>query len=727
LSSNLNYETISVPPMTLRFLAAVAAALAVPGVASAGLASAVTRDVPVGRDRALASASATRFDLVGVSWRGTGSVAFSVRSTSGRWGRWLPAAPEAEDGPDRRAAESGRSAGRRLGNPWWVGPSNGIRYRIRGPVSALRATFVRSPVLRVPLRRPAAAASPAIVPRSGWSADETTRRVQPEYAPAIRLAVVHHTAGANDYTVEQAAAIVRGIQVYHVQANGWNDIGYNFLVDRFGTVYEGRYGGIDQNVVGAHAQGFNTGSVGIAVLGNYEGGPISSAAEKSLAEIIAWRLDLAHVDPLSTLSYLSNGNPRYPAGLPVFLRAVSGHRDTGQTACPGAVLYDHLASIAARAQGIGLPKLYAPLAEGALGSPIRFTGTLSEPATWTVRVVDAATGADIASGRGSGRAVDWTWDASLVSSGSYTWRIEAGARVTAAAGVLGVTTVKPGLPPGPSTQPAPAVAFGPVRVEPATITPNGDGHDDAATITYALSANANVRADVLDSAGGLVAELERPRWRRAGDRTLSFDGLDLPDGAYTVRLTAKTAAAAETTADVMIAVTRILASLSAAPAVLTADAVSRGRPLGVTFSLSRPARVVVTITRAGRWVATPFSGLLTEGRQLVEWDGTKLAGTVVDGEYAASVVAEDEIGTASLEASFLRDTIGPTLRLVSRKPAVLAVGEAGRITGLVNNARRAFQVVAPGKVRIPRIAEISSLALFARDAAGNLTTLRLTR
>ncbi len=106
-------------------------------------------------------------------------------------------------------------------------------------------------------------------PALSWGADESIRRGPPSYAADVRFAIVHHTAGRNDYTRAEAPAIVRGIQLFHVQGNGWNDIGYNFLVDRFGTIYEGRFGGVDRNVIGAHALGFNTGSVGIALLGTY--------------------------------------------------------------------------------------------------------------------------------------------------------------------------------------------------------------------------------------------------------------------------------------------------------------------------------------------------------------------------------------------------------------------------------------------------------------------------
>ena len=114
---------------------------------------------------------------------------------------------------------------------------------------------------------------------------------------------------------------MRGIQLYHVRGNGWNDIGYNFLVDRFGTIYEGRYGGIDRNVVGAHALGFDTGSVGVALLGTYGDTKPSAAAQDALARLLAWRLDLAHVDPPRSVTVVSGGSERYRAAS----RCAAGH------------------------------------------------------------------------------------------------------------------------------------------------------------------------------------------------------------------------------------------------------------------------------------------------------------------------------------------------------------------------------------------------------------------
>ena len=134
-----------------------------------------------------------------------------------------------------------------------VGRTDRIEVRTKGG----SREFARSslePELRVPFRSPAATVTPAIVPRVSWGADEAIRRAPPQFAPQVRFSVVHHTAGGNGYSRAEAAAIVKGIQLYHVKGNGWNDIGYNLLVDRFGTVYEGRFGGADRNVIGAHAR-----------------------------------------------------------------------------------------------------------------------------------------------------------------------------------------------------------------------------------------------------------------------------------------------------------------------------------------------------------------------------------------------------------------------------------------------------------------------------------------
>jgi uncharacterized protein with LGFP repeats len=271
----------------MRRLAVITAALAAATFAPQALATSGANVTPVefhavGSRTFAPNSSVERFTLVGMQWRGTGRVLFRTRATTGGWSKWHAGAPEDEDGPDAGSRE-GTAPGWTNGNPWWVGRSNAIEARAVGRVSRIRAHLVWSPETRIPYRVPTATGTPAIVPRLSWGADESIRRGPPVYAESIRFSIVHHTAGSNDYTRAEAPAIVKGIQLYHVQGNGWNDIGYNFLVDRFGTVYEGRFGGIDRNVVGAHALGFNTGSVGIAVIGTYGSTQPSKAAQEAIA------------------------------------------------------------------------------------------------------------------------------------------------------------------------------------------------------------------------------------------------------------------------------------------------------------------------------------------------------------------------------------------------------------------------------------------------------------
>ena len=382
--------TLTLPTMPRRLLLAVLLALALPASASAGLATLQVRELPLHGERSLAAVTAASpFQLVGIHWQGSGRLELRIRTARG-WSAWRPVRADVEDTPDATSREARAMRGWRLGEPVWVGRGEGLEVRAIGQVTRARALTVRSPVSKVPLRTAAAAGLPRIVPRSGWQADESIVRAKPQYADALRMAYVHHTAGTNGYTRLQAPAIVRAIELYHVKGNGWNDIGYNALVDRFGTVYEGRAGGVDRNVVGAHAKGFNTGSFGIAVMGDFRTADPSAAAVDALVKTLAWRLDLAHVDPLGTLNGISSGNERFGPGIPVFLRAISGHRDTGLTTCPGQKLYDLIPGIAKRVAALGLPKIYMPAVAADESGGTRFTAKLSSPLPWAVRITGPA-------------------------------------------------------------------------------------------------------------------------------------------------------------------------------------------------------------------------------------------------------------------------------------------------------------------------------------------------
>jgi flagellar hook assembly protein FlgD len=689
-------------PRRLLFL--IALVLVLPAPAVAGDATIVSRDVALAGQRVLASTAApSRFNLVGLHWRGSGSVQFRTRSLAGRWSAWVDAAPEAEDRPDAGTAERGRLASWRLGNPWWVGPSNRIEYRTRGTVTRLRAFFVWSPSSGVPARTLQKAGSPTIVPRRGWSADESIRRAGPSFAPAVRLALVHHTAGRNGYTAAESPAIVRAIELYHVKGNGWNDIGYNFLVDRFGTVFEGRYGGVDRNVVGAHAEGFNTGSVGVAVLGEYSSLAVSQKARDSLARLLAWRLDLAHVDPASTLSFISGGNARFPAGIPVFLRTVSGHRDTGLTDCPGNALYNLLNSLGGQVAEIGLPKLYAPTVTGAVPGTVRFRARLTALLPWTVDVADA-TGKTIASSAGFGAEIDWSWDASLLPPGSYSYAIRAGTDVTPALGAIGGGEA--------------GLAIAGVATDPETVSPNEDGVADQTTITYTLTVPANVTITVRDSLGEAVATIAKS-WKRAAEHAVGFDAAALPDGIYQVEIAAAATGGRQAVATTQIAVSRTLGRVTAARTAFSPNLDGRADRIAFRFELGAPAEVRLRILKNGKWVATPFSGPLARGARKLEWDGTKRVGRPLDGGYEAVLEATDTIATSSVVLPFSSDTRRPNLRIVQRYPLRIWVSEPARLTLRFGSRTRSWDAAVPGTARVPNVPRLGVVRVVAWDAAGN--------
>ncbi|GAA3069810.1 peptidoglycan recognition protein family protein [Streptomyces glomeratus] len=203
-------------------------------------------------------------------------------------------------------------------------------------------------------RQPYVAPRPRIVSRSGWGADESLREGGFLYTDTVKAAFVHHTATGNNYGCSQAPSVIRSIYRYHVVSSGWRDIGYNFLVDKCGTIYEGRAGGVEKPVMGAHTLGFNSDTTGIAVIGSYDGTAPSAAAADGLAQLTAWKLGLFGRDPRAKTYLVSGGGNLYPKGENVRLNVISGHRDGYATECPGRLLYGELGlvrSVAARYQG----------------------------------------------------------------------------------------------------------------------------------------------------------------------------------------------------------------------------------------------------------------------------------------------------------------------------------------------------------------------------------------
>jgi hypothetical protein len=193
---------------------------------------------------------------------------------------------------------------------------------------------------------------PRIVTRAGWGADEKLRESGFVYTNSVKVVFVHHTATGNDYTCAGAPALIRSIYRYHVESSGWRDIGYNFLVDKCGNIYEGRAGGVAKAVFGAHTLGFNTDSSGVAVLGTFTSASAPAAAVKAVAQLAAWKLGLYAGNPTGTTHLLSGGGNLYKKGSSVKLHTISGHRDGFATECPGAKLYAQLGGIRTTAAGL---------------------------------------------------------------------------------------------------------------------------------------------------------------------------------------------------------------------------------------------------------------------------------------------------------------------------------------------------------------------------------------
>jgi hypothetical protein len=640
-----------------------------------------------------------RFNLVGLHWRGSGSVSFRTRSVSGRWSSWHDAAPE-DDGPDARTHEP-RGRGWELGSPYWTGPSDRLQVRTFGRVSRVRAYYVWSKAAK-PVRAVSMAGSPLILSRAGWGASERIRRGRPDYADAVRFAVVHHTAGSNSYTRAQAASIVRGIQRYHVLANGWDDIGYNFLVDKYGQIFEGRYGGVDRNVVGAHAQGFNQGSTGVALIGNYDATSATPAAKAALTRLLAWRLDVAHVDPTTTFNWRSTGNPKFPAGRTITLRTIAGHRDTGYTTCPGSNLYGALPSLTLAVAQTGLPKLFSPIVTGAPGGLVRFTGTLTEPLPWSV-IVSQRDGSVIAEGSGEGTQIDWTWDARTIPAGRYVYAIDAGPTVRPATGFVAGATSRSMLT---------------ALATPALITPNGDGRRDSTLVRYRLREPAIVTATLVDSVGTPVTTLFIEQ-KSTGSYSFPWDATGIVDGRYGIVLTARNALGVETTATLAVIVDRTLAGFRVVPQVFSPNRDGRNDLARFRFTLSGPARVVLTIRRGKRTIGQVFSGELEPGPRAIEWNGRFRRG-VGEHEFRADLRVTSPVATVKDTVPFATDITGPLLRFVSRPNLRLSVNEPGDITAVFDGTRTVTKRrLTPGRFSLQPGGPYSTVRVVARDFAGN--------
>ena len=428
-----------------------------------------------------AARTTPRYETLGVTWDPAGAApVVRVRTrTGGTWSAWEEL--HRSEGADGNPGHEGGPAVRGGTDPLWVGPSDGVQVRVTAAAgrplpSGLRAELIdpgRSAydALAGESRdgglRPAVAGRPAIVTRASWGADERRVKEPAIVMPTVVAGVLHHTAGKNGYSRAQVPGIIRGDFAYHL-SRGWNDIGYNVLVDRFGRVWEGRGGGLDKAILGAHTGGFNTDTFGVSVLGNLDVARPSPATVEAIARVMAWKLDVYHRDPLGSTVLTARGargtTSRYKDGARVRMPTILGHRNVGQTACPGRYLYPALPAIRRRAAAImkaGLlePRISATERVHRSGGATVTALSLADQ-TWRLTVREACSGRVVASAGGRSKArtrfaVGWSGkDAAgaWVRPGRYVLELTARSRAGTARSYVPSVLVVPPDPPAQQTR-----------------------------------------------------------------------------------------------------------------------------------------------------------------------------------------------------------------------------------------------------------------------------------
>lgn len=433
------------------------------------------------------------FGLVGVS--STSPMDASTRvlvrvREDGDWSAWEQLSVADDHRPDPGTAEA-RDA--RYGtDPLLTGEADGVQVRIDTPGGVApadtRLVLLDNPVVKEDADLPASTANdapiataeagtttapqPAIITRAQWGADESLRRGSAAFSPTIKAAFLHHTVTTNNYTPEQAAQQVRNLYAYFTKGLRYSDMAYNFIVDRFGRLYEGRAGGMDQAVVGGHTAGFNQDTFAVSALGNFQtatpGQDALNVVDDAVAQLFAWKLGLNHRDPNGTTQLVSDssaGTSKYRAGQVATALVIGGHRDIGSTACPGKYLEPQLPAIRAATtakMGVNVfnPAVGGPVPWGS-GQPLVLTTTSNAPITWNVSiasrcgsVVRTMSGQQDAAG-----ALSIGWDlrdnaGQPVPPGTYTFTLNGTSGADAiypyvGAGVVGTAPGSPVDPCGP--------------------------------------------------------------------------------------------------------------------------------------------------------------------------------------------------------------------------------------------------------------------------------------
>lgn len=336
---------------------------------------------------ALRETTTTDYGMVAVTWdhnsAADGTRVFIRSRVAGSWSGWNQVAVEPDEGP----APSEDSTVRDGTSPMWVGSADGVAVRVTAPdgstptglkVDTIQpdraATGARVPTSRgyvattgEPIPGPVDfPAMPKIVTRKQWGADPRLgdQCWDPVYGDSAQMVFIHHTVNSNDYAPSDGAAIMQSILAYHTQSRGWCDIGYNFLVDRYGTIYEGRRGGMRLPVRGSHAGDYNVDTVGISLIGNFDIARPTRPMKNALVRLVGWRLGTSYM-PVQGQTTV-NGKR---------FNRISGHRDAMSTTCPGRYAYAFLPTLRTRvADYLSLYQSTIPPKAAVLGSAV--TGTV---------------------------------------------------------------------------------------------------------------------------------------------------------------------------------------------------------------------------------------------------------------------------------------------------------------------------------------------------------------
>ncbi|HPU12824.1 MAG TPA: SpoIID/LytB domain-containing protein [Aeromicrobium sp.] len=330
------------------------------------------------------------FRMAGVTWDASASakdvtVRVQVR-TNGSWGAW-----------ETLEAEESIEGGRPGTVPLWTaqaadgiavdvqaaaGTPTGVKVTTIDPGQPETVTSARSAAFTAEDEEetetvaadgtPTVVPMPTIITRKQWGAGPGTSCDSPTTQPKALGVVVHHTAGSNTYTKAESAGLVRGYQSYHVKGHGWCDIGYNFLVDRFGQVFEGRKGGMLNQVRAAHSgvDAVNQWATGVSMMGHFEKSAPSEEMKSAMVKLLGWRLAYFKANPKGTYTV---GGKKY--------QVINGHRDVKSTACPGAIAYAWINSVGGLRDRVAA---YTAKATSAAGAPVAVPVVYTAPSSFKV-------------------------------------------------------------------------------------------------------------------------------------------------------------------------------------------------------------------------------------------------------------------------------------------------------------------------------------------------------